>query len=115
MAYKSLVAAFAQLVNWTSYLGIKPLQGFSSSDTLSSFQYREWVQTLKIETEKTEKLLRNCLEELFVLQTSSTGFSSVEGVACFKMNNQKEAKSTQAVIDSMRFNLSGIFMPLKLC
>ncbi|KAJ3194642.1 hypothetical protein HDU82_002376, partial [Entophlyctis luteolus] len=47
MAYKSLVAAFAQLVNWTSYLGIKPLQGFSSSDTLSSFQYREWVQTLK--------------------------------------------------------------------
>ncbi|KAJ3075261.1 hypothetical protein HDU98_008736 [Podochytrium sp. JEL0797] len=79
LCYTSLVEAFEGLVNWNSFLGVMPKRSNGDSDTVASFQFRDWMETMKSGTVQVEATLRGCLEDIMNIQLNNGGFSGQEG------------------------------------
>ncbi|KAI9346970.1 nuclear pore protein 84/107 [Obelidium mucronatum] len=79
MSYTSLVKCFEGLVQWTEFLGRRPMRSSGESDGIANYQFRDWSETMKTGTDRTEKVLRDCLEDIKQLPLNDGGFSGVEG------------------------------------
>ncbi|KAI8610335.1 nuclear pore protein 84/107 [Chytriomyces sp. MP71] len=121
--YAGILDCFEGVVEWTRFFGLRPLKGLGDSDALTTFAYRDWLQTLEVhefrffcwkwfpiiyiqaKTEKISQLLRGRIMQISILSPSDGGLSGAEGAFLkYVFTLTMEYRWSQAKSVNSRFN-----------